>query len=115
MIPCVEFFKAKPISLRSHPEFDEKWLQRRLHEDPSLLGLGDLSVKDVERRQPRGGRLDMLLSDPETGTRYEVEIQLGPTDEAHIIRTIEYWDVEKARYPQYEHVAVGSAPGLVDT
>jgi hypothetical protein len=35
-----------------------------------------------------------------------VEIQLGATDEAHIIRTIEYWDIEKSRYPQYEHVAV---------
>ena len=60
----------------------------------------------MERRQPRAGRLDLLLSDPETHTRYEVEIQLGATDEAHIIRTIEYWDIEKSRYPQYEHVAV---------
>ena len=58
-------------------------------EDPSVLGLEDLIVKDVERRQPRAGRLDLLLSDPETLTRYEVEIQLGATDEAHIIR-IEY-------------------------
>ena len=38
--------------------------------------------------------------------RYEVEIQLGSTDEAHIIRTIEYWDVERKRYPQYDHTAV---------
>ena len=35
-----------------------------------------------------------------------VEIQLGSTDESHIIRTIEYWDIERRRYPQYEHVAV---------
>ena len=27
--------------------------------------------------------------------RYEVEIQLGRVDESHIIRTIEYWDIEK--------------------
>ena len=27
-------------------------------------------------------------------------------DESHIIRTIEYWDIERRRYPQYEHVAV---------
>lgn len=102
----MEFKKSKPISLRTHPVYNEKWLQTRLAEDPSLLGLGDLVVKDIERRQPRAGRLDLLLADPETATRYEVEIQLGPTDEAHIIRTIEYWDIEKARYPQYEHVAV---------
>ena len=102
----MEYKKSKPVSLKVHPVFTEKWLQQRIVEDPSLLGLGDLVVKDVERRQPRAGRLDLLLSDPETGTRYEVEIQLGATDEAHIIRTIEYWDIEKARYPQYEHVAV---------
>ena len=32
--------------------------------------------------------------------------KLGATDESHIIRTIEYWDLERRRYPQYEHVAV---------
>src|SRR5207244_2516133 len=62
--------------------------------------------KDLERLQPRAGRLDMLLSDPETATRYEVELQLGPTDESHIIRTIEYWDLERKRYPAYDHVGV---------
>ena len=42
-------------------------------------------------------------------TRYEVEIQLGATDESHLIRTIEYWDIERRCYPQYEHVAVIAA------
>ena len=63
-------------------------------------------LRDKERIQPRAGRLDLLLQDLETKRRYEVEIQLGPTDEAHIIRTIEYWDIERKRYPQYEHCAV---------
>jgi len=35
-----------------------------------------------------------------------VEVQLGQTDESHIIRTIEYWDIERRRYPQYDHCAV---------
>jgi hypothetical protein len=43
---------------------------------------------------------------PETLKRYETEIQLGATDESHIVRTIEYWDIERKRYPQYEHAAV---------
>jgi len=102
----VEFRKAKPVSLRGNPLFSEKWLQGLIAEDPSLLGLGDLVLMQAERRQPRAGRLDLLLVDPDEPTRYEVEIQLGPTDEAHIIRTIEYWDIERSRYPQYEHVAV---------
>ncbi|MGE0538990.1 MAG: DUF5655 domain-containing protein [Dehalococcoidia bacterium] len=33
-------------------------------------------------------------------------MQLGKTDETHIIRTIEYWDIERKRYPQYDHTAV---------
>jgi hypothetical protein len=37
---------------------------------------------------------------------YEVEIMLGETDESHIIRTIEYWDNEKRRWPQRQHYAV---------
>jgi len=92
--------------MKSNPSLSEKWVQALIAENPGLLGLGDVDVKDVERRQPHAGRLDMLLSDPETSTRYEVEIQLGATDESHIIRTIEYWDSERRRYPQYEHVAV---------
>lgn len=92
--------------MKSDPGLSEKWVQGLLADNPALLGLGDLDVKDVERRQPHAGRLDMLLSDPETATRYEVELQLGATDESHIIRTIEYWDTERRRYPQYEHVAV---------
>ena len=48
--------------------------------------------------------MDILLGDDDT--RYEVEIQLGATDPSHIIRTIEYWDMEKKRYPQYNHCAV---------
>jgi hypothetical protein len=83
----VEFRKSKLVSLKAHYEYNEKWLQALLVDDPSLLGLGDLVVKDVERRQPHAGRLDLLLSDPETDPRYEVEIQLGATDERHIIRT----------------------------
>ena len=34
---------------------------------------------------------------------------LGSTDESHIIRTIEYWDLERRRYPQYDHYAVIAA------
>lgn len=102
----MEFIRSSVVSLKAHPELNEKWLQGRIVEDTTILGLGDLVVKDVERRQPRAGRLDLLLFDPETDTRYEIELQLGPTDESHIIRTIEYWDLEKRRYPQYEHVAV---------
>jgi predicted transport protein len=63
-------------------------------------------LKDKERIQPRAGRLDILLQEPETKKRYTVEIQLGKTDEAHLVRTLEYYDIERKRYPQYQHCAV---------
>jgi hypothetical protein len=100
------YVKFEKLFLKSHPQFDERWVQDRIAEDPSILGLGDVYLKDKERIQPRAGRLDLLLQDAEDYRRYEVEIQLGATDESHIIRTIEYWDIERKRYPQYEHVAV---------
>lgn len=60
-----------------------------------------------ERIQPSGGRLDLLFHDAEDRTkRYEVELQLGTIDETHIIRTLEYWDIERKRCPQYDHYAV---------
>ena len=100
------YLKPTRMQLKNHPELNEKWVQNIIADDPSVLGLGDLVLRDVERVQPRAGRLDLLLQDSETQRRYEVELQLGSTDEAHIIRTIEYWDIEKKRYPQYDHCAV---------
>ena len=105
-MPAPDLVPPKYVSLKNDSRFDERWLQDRLTENPELLGLGEVTVRDKERRQPSGGRLDLLLEDIETRTRYEVEIQLGATDESHIIRTIEYWDIERRRYPQYKHVAV---------
>jgi hypothetical protein len=105
-VPAPKYAKPERVWLKSHPDLNETWLQDRIGEDPSLLGLGDLVLRDRERPHAGAGRLDLLLQDAETNRRYEVEIQLGKTDESHIIRTIEYWDIERKRYPQYDHVAV---------
>jgi len=102
----MDYKPSKVISLKSHPTLNERWLQDRIIEDTSILGLGNLDLIEEERIQPTGGRLDLLLRDPLSATRYEVEIQLGASDEKHIIRTLEYWDVERKRYPQNDHVAV---------
>ena len=102
----LNYAKHELISLKSHPEFNEKWLQDRIAEDPTILGLGETVLLDRERPQERAGRLDLLLTSPEQDRRYEVELMLGATDESHIIRCIEYWDIERRRYPGYEHCAV---------
>jgi len=85
---------------------NELWLQDRICENPDCLGLGELVVVEREKRQSSGGRLDILLKDSEDSTMYEVEIMLGKTDESHIIRTIEYWDLTKRKWPHRAHYAV---------
>ncbi|RJO62871.1 MAG: hypothetical protein C4542_01645 [Dehalococcoidia bacterium] len=102
----MEYTKFERISIKNHPELNERWVQDRIAEDPAILGLGDVILKDKERIQPRAGRLDLLFQEEDSNRRYEVEIQLGCADESHIIRTIEYWDYERKRYPQYQHTAV---------
>lgn len=98
--------RLKTVSLKGNSMFSEQWVQDVIKEDPQLLGIGDVVVRDYERRQPGAGRLDLLLQDRDGNGRYEVEIQLGATDESHIIRTIEYWDIERRRFPKYDHTAV---------
>jgi hypothetical protein len=96
---------AKTVSIRE-AGFDEYWLQEQIINNPSALELGDLEVISKERIQSSGGRLDILLKDPEDDKMYEVEVMLGDTDESDIIRTIEYWDNEKRKFPQRQHQAV---------
>lgn len=102
----IKLIQPQKIKLKDHPTLNEAWLQNVIAANPEIIGLGELVLKDKERKQLRAGRLDILLQDPDIYKRYEVEVQLGKTDESHIIRTIEYWDIERKRYPQYEHCAV---------
>lgn len=102
---ALELKKALPVELRS-VGLNEKWLQDRIKDDTTILGLGELEIVGKEHRQPSGGRIDFLMHHADTDLFYEVEIMLGTLDESHIIRTIEYWDVERQRRPQSDHRAV---------
>ena len=80
----MKYVKRSTIPLKGHPELNEKWLQDRIVDDPMILGFGDFVVRQVEKTLPRGGRLDILLKDPETAVGYEVELRLGATDESRM-------------------------------
>jgi len=96
---------GKKIFIRNTGK-DEYWLQDIIYANPEKLGLGNLIAIRKEKTQSNGGRLDILLKDPADNTMYEVEVMLGETDPSHIIRSIEYWDNEKRKYPQRQHFAV---------
>ena len=102
----MKYIKPEIISLKNHVQYNEKWLQARIEVDPSIIGLGELELRGSEKIHRGAGRLDTILFSPDENRRYEIEIQLGKTDESHIIRTLEYWDLERKKNPQYEHCAV---------
>jgi hypothetical protein len=97
--------KGVPVSLRE-AGITESWLERHIESDPTILRLGDVAIIERQRRQEKAGRLDLLLEDDSGDKRYEVELMLGSTDESHLIRTVEYWDIERRKWPGYEHCAV---------
>lgn len=45
----LSYIKPDRLLIKNHPDFSERWLQDRIADDPSLLGLGDLILKDRER------------------------------------------------------------------
>jgi hypothetical protein len=102
----MEYIQSKLVSLKKSPDHSEKWLQEVIANAPEVLGLGEITLRETERRQLNGGRLDLMFDDEAGKVRYTVELQLGASDEAHIIRTIEYWDNERSRNPHIDHIAV---------
>lgn len=96
---------GKKVFIRNSGK-DEYWLQDIIYENPSQLGLGNLVPVSKEKKQSSGGRLDILLKDSEDNSMYELEVMLGETDPSHIIRSIEYWDNEKRKYPQRQHYCI---------
>ena len=63
----INLINPEKINLKDHPILNEQWLQDVIAKNPEILGLGDLVLKDKERKQPRAGRLDTLPSCFRTG------------------------------------------------
>jgi hypothetical protein len=49
------YVRAERVILKTHSEYDEKWVQARIAEGPKILGLGDLVLLQQERN-PTDGR-----------------------------------------------------------
>ncbi len=99
----IQVTKAVPVSLQE-AGVTESWLESHIADNPAILPLeGDVKVIEHQRRQEKAGRLDLLLEDDSGDKRYEVELMLGETDASHVIRSIEYWDIERRTWPGYEH------------
>ena len=72
----------------------EQSLVERITEDPAVLGLGDV---DLKRASWRSRQISLLLESPAESVLFVVELQLGPTDDRHIMRVVEQWVTERRR------------------
>ena len=48
----MKHIQIKTVSMKNHPQLNEKWVQEIIAAEPSLLGLGELVLLDKERIQP---------------------------------------------------------------
>ena len=69
-------------------------LVEQISEDPAVLGLGDL---DLKRASWRSRQISLLLESPAESVLFVVELQLGPTDDRHVIRVVDRWLTERKR------------------
>ncbi len=104
----LKFAPLECIDLSQRLRTNKQWLADRLAQDPSQLGLGDLTLVDHQRSQQTGGSLGLLLTDgsDERETRYALDVQLGAADPDQLVRAVERWSHERQQHPNDEHVAV---------
>ena len=57
----IKHVQLKTIQLKNHQILNERWLQDIIADDPSIIGIGDVILKDKERIHHGAGRLDLLL------------------------------------------------------
>ena len=64
----LNYVKPEKIRLKEHPVLNEKWVQDRIAEDPSVLGLGDLVLETlhtgstkIASSSPSGWGLSVLV------------------------------------------------------
>ena len=100
------YLKSQRMSLEKNTQLDKSWVKQQIADDPSILELGDLVVRDIDPRITHAGWPDLLLQDSEKARRYVVHLQLGASDETQIIRAIESYDAQEQSLPQYEYRAV---------
>ncbi len=106
-----KFKRAEALDLKRDRRFSESWLERKVCDDPGILGLGKVKVLSQQKRTKDGiRRLDLVLESEDKSSRFVVELMLGPLDGSHIVRTIDYWLSEenvKAKNVECKAVLIG--------
>jgi hypothetical protein len=91
------------ISTLTDLERDEAWLQGWFREQPTRLGLGDLSADATDEA---GGAPDATFMATLEERCFSVDVQLGELDASHGFAVLDAWARNRARTPDRDHVAV---------
>jgi hypothetical protein len=83
---------------------DEAWLQGWLKEQPSRLGLGELTVADADPVQDEDGNPAFLAADEDR--YFSVDVRLGEVEASHGFAVLDNWARNRVRHPDKTHVAV---------
>jgi hypothetical protein len=83
---------------------DESWLKDWLAEEPSRLGLGDISILAGEPVQGEDGNPAFMAAD--SSRYYSVNVKLGELDASHGFHVLDSWARNRVRHPDKTHVAV---------
>ena len=97
--------RKRKISLRNK-NINENIVQDYFEKNINIIGLTNGIFLDKEELQSGSKRLNMLFKEKNTKKCYVVGVKLGNLDENHIIKTIEYWNLAKKKYPKYEHCII---------
>jgi hypothetical protein len=90
------YVASQKIALRDLA-LPEVWLERKIREDHTILGLDGISKTFFQRTYKKAGRVDLILLDEESSILYCAELMLGEVDESHIVRCVNYWLTESRK------------------
>jgi hypothetical protein len=110
MNPASGYVPSKRVALKEL-SLPESWLEEKIREDHTILGLGGITKTVFQRRYKKAGRVDLVLMDEENSILYCAELMLGEVDESHIVRCVEYWlsESRKAANKGWSVIAVLAA------
>ncbi len=80
--PWADLIKLRKVILLNHPAINGKWIQEQIAEDPSIIGLGDVVLKDKER-------LDLLAID-KSGNIVVIENKLDDSGKDVVWQVLKY-------------------------
>jgi hypothetical protein len=73
----INLIKPEKINLKDHPILTEAWLQDIIGNSPIIIGLGDLILKDKERKQLNPRIAHLVFANTRTNTEKPKELFLA--------------------------------------